>query len=90
METFSYFDMSGKEPEKFYHGFTLGLIADLKGRYLIESNRESGYGRYDVMLFPLQTQDPGIVIEFKALAEDEGERKLEDTARAALRQIAER
>ena len=90
METFSYFDMSGKEPEKFYHGFTLGLIADLKGRYQVESNRESGYGRYDVMLFPLQSQDPGIVIEFKSLASDEGEKDLDDTLAAALKQIADR
>ncbi len=90
METFSFFDMSGKEPERFYHGFTLGLIVDLKGRYQIESNRESGYGRYDVMLFPLQSQDPGIVIEFKALACEEGEKELDDTVAAALRQIADR
>ena len=90
LETFSFFDMGGREPERFYHGFALGLLVDLKGRFQLESNRESGWGRYDVMLIPLTSQDPGIVIEFKALAEDEGERKLEDTARAALRQIAER
>ena len=90
METFSFFDMSGKEPEKFYHGFTLGLIVDLKGRYQIESNRESGYGRYDVMLFPLHSQDPGIVIEFKSLAADEGEKDLSDTLASALNQIADR
>ena len=90
LETFSFFDTGGREPERFYHGFALGLLVDLKGRFQLESNRESGWGRYDVMLIPLAQQDPGIVIEFKSLAEDEGERKLEDTARAALRQIAER
>ena len=90
LETFSFFDMGGSEPERFYHGFALGLLVDLKGRFQLESNRESGWGRCDVMLIPLSAQDPGIVIEFKSLAEDEGERKLEDTVRAALRQIADR
>ena len=89
-ETFSFFDMSGKEPERFYHGFVLGLIVDLKERYAIESNRESGFGRYDVMLFPLNKSDPGIVIEFKSIDYDEGENSLKDTAISALNQIEEK
>ncbi len=90
LETFSFFDMSGKEPERFYHGFVLGLIVDLKKRYTIESNRESGFGRYDVMLFPLSKKDPGIVIEFKSIDYDAGEKELNDTVNAALKQIAEK
>ena len=82
--------MSGKEPERFYHGFVLGLIVDLKERYAIESNRESGFGRYDVMLFPLNKSDPGIVIEFKSIDYDEGENSLKDTAISALNQIEEK
>ena len=65
--TFSYFDISEKEPEKFYHGFVLGLVACLKDRYYIRSNRESGYGRYDVMLIPDDKSKKGIVFEFKAV-----------------------
>ena len=54
-----------KQPERFYHGFVLGLTADLAGRYHIRSNRESGPGRYDVMMEPLQETDDAIVMEFK-------------------------
>ena len=56
LQTFSYFDTgdraSGAEPERFYHGFVLGLLVDLQGSYYVKSNRESGFGRYDVMLEP--------------------------------------
>ena len=70
LETFSSFDTgkrpSGKtEPERFYHGFVLGLMVDLRGRYVITSNRESGFGRYDVVLEPLSAADDAIIIEFK-------------------------
>ena len=90
LETFSFFDMSGKEPERFYHGFVLGLIVDLKGRYTIESNRESGFGRYDVMLIPVNKNDPGIIIEFKSISYDDGEKDLLDTVNAALQQIEDK
>jgi hypothetical protein len=96
LSTFSYFDTgkgpSGAEPERFYHGFVLGLMVELKGRYSITSNRESGYGRYDVMLEPLHvetTTDPAIILEFKVQDEAE-EASLEDTVQAALRQIDEK
>lgn len=57
---------SGKaNSERFYHGFVLGLLVDLSGRYEITSNRESGFGRYDVMLKPLRKEDAGIILEFK-------------------------
>lgn len=70
LATFSYFDTgkqpSGEmEPERFYHGFVLGLMIDLAGRYTIISNRESGFGRYDVMLDPCQESDDAIILEFK-------------------------
>jgi len=91
LETFSYFDTgkraSGKtEPERFYHGFVLGLMVELKGRYVLTSNRESGFGRYDVMLEPRNEKDHAIIIEFKVFDEFE-EGTLADTVQAALTQI---
>ncbi len=94
LETFSTFD-SGKKPsaasnpERFYHGFVLGLMAELTGKYLITSNRESGFGRYDVMLEPVNREDSAFVLEFK-VHDPEEEKSLEDTVRAALAQIEER
>ena len=91
LTTFSYFD-TGKqpsettEPERFYHGFVLGLIVDLAGRYVITSNRESGLGRYDVVLEPLSDTDNAIILEFKVHDPDE-EASLADTAQEALDQI---
>ncbi len=92
LETFSYFDTGTKpseesEPERFYHGFVLGLVVDLADRYQILSNRESGFGRYDVMLEPRNPQAPAFILEFKVLSFDGGEKTLEDTAQAALKQI---
>ncbi|MCX5925089.1 MAG: AAA family ATPase, partial [Candidatus Dependentiae bacterium] len=63
--SFSYFDITGNQPEKFYHAFVLGMLVSLADRYHVRSNRESGYGRYDVMLIPHDTTKVGIVIEFK-------------------------
>ena len=83
--TISYFDPC-KEPELFYHGFMLGLVADLEGRYKISSNRESDYDCYDVTLFPLCHGDHGIVLEFKARDIDD-EKNLEDTCSMTLQQI---
>ncbi|MBO4295373.1 MAG: AAA family ATPase [Desulfovibrio sp.] len=88
IETFSWFDTSGKEPERFYHAFVLGMLVDLKASYALESNRESGKGRYDIMLIPKDaSKHPGIVIEFKSLDPHRGEKELADTAKAALEQI---
>jgi hypothetical protein len=93
LNTFSFFDTgnrpSGAEPERFYHGFVLGLIVDLRDRYAITSNRESGFGRYDVMLEPLRNEDDGIILEFKVQDEDE-EETLKDTVASALAQIEEK
>ena len=93
LQTFSYFDTGkspwGAEPEKFYHGFVLGLLVELEGSYLLTSNRESGFGRYDVMLKPRDKKDPAFILEFKV--QEEGEEKiLADTVRAALAQIEEK
>lgn len=69
LNLFSYFDTgkspSGAEPERFYHGFVLGLMVDLNDRYVLTSNRESGFGRYDVMLEPKEEKDDAIILEFK-------------------------
>jgi len=73
--------------EQFYHGFVLGLIVDLRDRYRIKSNRESGFGRYDVMLIPKKLDLDGIIIEFK-VRNTKKEKSLEETVQTALAQIA--
>ncbi len=79
-----------EEPERFYHGFVLGLMVELADRYVLTSNRESGFGRYDVMLEPLDLeQDDGILLEFKVF-QPKREKSLVDTAKAALQQIWEK
>ncbi len=93
LTTFSSFDTGNKpsetaEPERFYHGFVLGLLVELAERYSVISNRESGFGRYDVMLMP-KKDDDGIILEFKVQDEEE-EMELADTVKAALRQIGEK
>lgn len=116
LDTFSFFDTGNKpsesiEPERFYHGFVPGLLVDLRGRYTITSNRESGFGRYDIVLESCQNSasaSPGdgeainafgqtagpnprdldaIIIEFKVLDTEDGERELKDTVQFALAQI---
>ncbi len=76
-------------PERFYHGFVLGLLVDLSDRYEVTSNRESGLGRYDVMLNPKQAGDDGMILEFKVYDPDD-ESSLEETVQAALKQITEK
>lgn len=76
-------------PEKFYHGFVLGLLVDLADRYEVTSNRESGFGRYDVMLKPLSKEDDGIILEFK-VHDPKEESSMEETVQAALSQIEEK
>ena len=93
LETFSYFD-TGKhpsydEPERFYHGFVLGLIVDLAEEYVITSNRESGFGRYDVIIEPKEPKkQDAIILEFKVHDSDD-ETSLKETVQAALAQIEE-
>lgn len=94
LTTFSSFD-TGKhpskrsQPERFYHGFVLGLLVELRDTYDVRSNRESGYGRYDIMLIPHDKKNDAIVMEFKVHEADE-EASLEDTVQAALKQIREK
>lgn len=92
LETFSFFD-TGKgpsasaEPERFYHGFVLGLMVDLQDNYHITSNRESGFGRYDIMLEPVEIgQSDAIILEFKVI-DPESEADLNTTVNNALEQI---
>ena len=94
LSAFSFFDTGRKpseetEPERFYHGFILGLMVELKDRYLITSNRESGFGRYDVMLEPKGDRDAAYILEFK-VHDPEDEETLHDTVKAALNQIEEK
>ena len=96
LKTISYFDTgntpSDEEPERFFHGFVLGLMVDQTENYIITSNRESGYGRYDIMLEPIDKTNekyPGIVIEFKVI-NPRKENSLEETVKAALKQIEEK
>ena len=92
----SYFDTgktpSDEEPERFYHGLVLGLMVDQVDNYILNSNRESGYGRYDIMLEPIDKTNaryPGIVIEFKVI-NPRKENTLEETVASALEQIEEK
>lgn len=95
METFSFFDTAkssyaGNEPERFYHGFVLGMMVDLQERYSITSNRESGFGRYDIMLEPIDRKhDDAFIMEFKVI-DDEVENSLKDTVANALKQIEDK
>ena len=92
--TFSTFDTGRNpsddtNPERFYHGFVLGLIVELAGKYRVTSNRESGFGRYDVMLEPLEKTKDAFVLEFKVF-NPRKEKTLEDTVANALQQINEK
>ena len=96
LKTISYFDSgnspSDEEPERFFHGLVLGLMVDQTENYIITSNRESGYGRYDIMLEPidkLNENQPCIVIEFKVI-NPKKEKTLEETVEAALNQIEDK
>ena len=76
-------------PEKFYHGFVLGLLVELRDSYSVKSNRESGIGRYDVMLIPKNRNDKAFIIEFKSVNRNRGEKSLENALTNALKQIEE-
>ena len=94
LQTFSYFDTGkqahGAEPERFYHGFVLGLMVELQNRYIITSNQESGFGRYDVVLEPrVPNKDDAIILEFK-VKNKRKEKTLEETVAIALKQIEEK
>ena len=99
LNVFSSFDVAGKDesrirPENFYHGFVLGLMAGQRNNYIIKSNRESGFGRYDVMMIPKHSTNeagkklPAIVLEFKV--KKSSEKTLEEAVQAAHKQIEEK
>ena len=77
------------QPERFYHGFILGLMVDLKSDYVITSNRESGFGRYDVVLEPRDKSKNAYIFEFK-VHKPLKENTLEETMENALKQIEEK
>ena len=81
----SYHDTA--QPESFYHGLMLGFSVLLDGKYQVKSNRESGYGRFDLAFFPLRPGTPGVILELKAAGSEE---ELEERAKEALQQIAEK
>ena len=94
LTTISSFDVGTHQsekarPERFYHGFVLGLMVEQSENYEIRSNRESGFGRYDIMMIPKKNTFPAIIIEFKVRSAGR-EQTLEDTVQAALRQIEEK
>ena len=90
LQMFSSFDTgkmpSASQPERFYHGFVLGLMVDLKSEYIITSNRESGFGRYDIVIEPKDKKKDAIIIEFKVYNRRR-EKSLDDTLKSALQQI---
>lgn len=95
LETFSSFDSGNKpseasESERFYHGFVLGMVVSLADKYKVRSNRESGYGRYDVMIVPLDRTAKAFIIEFKVIDPDDEEETLEDTIANAHMQIEQK
>jgi len=85
----SYFDTAGPEPERFYHGLVVGLLAGLGSSYDVRSNRESGFGRCDVMVLPKLAGKPGVVMELKRVDVDAGETPAQAIG-AALEQIRAR
>ena len=95
LHTFSSFDSGNHpsdetQPERFYHGFVLGMVVNLADKYKIRSNRESGYGRYDVMIEPKDKKEKAFIFEFKVMDADDDEKTLEDTVANAHKQIEEK
>jgi hypothetical protein len=89
VDSMSYFDVTKKNPERVYHAYVLGMLVGLSATHEVKSNRESGFGRYDVCLIPNDTTKPGTVIEFKAFNERE-DKDINIAAQKALVQIEER
>jgi len=86
LNSMSYFDVTGEESEKVYHAFVLGMLVALSTNYKVKSNRESGLGRYDVMIIPIDKNKNGIIIEFKKFNLNR-EKTLEEAAENAIKQI---
>ncbi|OQY09207.1 MAG: hypothetical protein B6I29_03875 [Marinitoga sp. 4572_148] len=88
-KSISYYDVSGKEPERFYHGLILGMSVGLEREYIIKSNREAGIGRADLILIPKEKTKPGIIFEFKKFSRD-FDKNLKDSAERGMAQIEEK
>lgn len=86
-EVLSYFDIRGDEPERFYHALVLGMLVELRQDYIIRSNRESGYGRYDVIVIPKNKSRTAFILEFKKVSR---EQTLDSALNEALQQIHEK
>ena len=84
-DSVSYHDTA--QPESFYHGLILGFGVLMEDEYRVESNRESGYGRFDIAFFPLKAGAPGVILELKSAKSEEA---MEEKAKEALRQIEEK
>ncbi|MBQ1914249.1 MAG: PD-(D/E)XK nuclease domain-containing protein, partial [Selenomonadaceae bacterium] len=84
-DSVSYHDTA--QPESFYHGLILGFSVLMEDEYRVESNRESGYGRFDIAFFPLKDSEPGVILELKSANSEEA---MEGAAKEALRQIEEK
>jgi hypothetical protein len=82
----SSFDLPENQSERNYHLFVLVMLVALENTYTVKSNRESGYGRYDVMLIPTDKNKPGIIIEFKRVFKQ----TIKQAPVAALKQIHEK
>lgn len=89
LSSVSVFDVSAEESEKIYHAFILGMLISLKDQYEVKSNRESGLGRYDVILIPKDQNRLGIIMEFKKVGRFENI-SLEEAVASALKQIEDR
>ena len=89
IESASFFDTSGKTPENFYHALVLGMLISLNQTHLVKSNRESGYGRYDIMIIPKDKNKIGVIIEFKVFDKTK-EKTIDDTVQRALQQIEDK
>ena len=88
-EMFSYMDVGENTAENFYHAFVLGMLVGLKDTYYVNSNRESGIGRYDIMLEPKDKNENSFIMEFKVL-EDKEEKTIKETIENAKKQIEEK
>ena len=88
-EMFSYMDVGENTAENFYHAFVLGMLVGLKDSYYVNSNRESGIGRYDIMLEPKDKNGNSFIMEFKVM-EDMEEKTIDETIENAKKQIEEK
>ena len=88
-EMFSYMDVGENTAENFYHAFVLGMLVGLKDTYYVNSNRESGIGRYDIMLEPKDKNGNSFIMEFKVYKENK-EKTIEETVQSAKKQIEEK